>query len=82
MANFVETLDFSHTDPSLIDGHDVVHGDPPSGINVLIIGAGVGGLVAALECHRKGHSVRVWERSETAVAGGKISFSYHKMQSY
>ncbi|KAK3652911.1 hypothetical protein LTR56_004859 [Elasticomyces elasticus] len=44
----------------------------PSGISVLIIGAGVGGLVAALECYRKGHDVRVLERSDSASAGGNL----------
>lgn len=36
--------------------------DPPTGIKVGIIGGGIGGLTAAIECHRKGHSVRVFER--------------------
>ena len=49
---------------------DGVHCSPPSGINVLIVGAGVGGLTAALECHRKGHSVRVIERAPSATAAG------------
>ncbi|KAI7673305.1 hypothetical protein KC322_g15767, partial [Hortaea werneckii] len=45
---------------------------PPSGISVLIVGAGVGGLMAALECHRKGHQVRILERSHNASAGGDM----------
>ncbi|KAI7542473.1 monooxygenase [Hortaea werneckii] len=45
---------------------------PPSGISVLIVGAGVGGLMAALECHRKGHNVRILERSHNASAGGDM----------
>jgi len=36
--------------------------DSPTGIKVGIIGGGIGGLTAAIECHRKGHSVRVFER--------------------
>jgi heterodisulfide reductase subunit A-like polyferredoxin len=72
MANFVQKLDPSHIDHHLTKEQDDIHCDPPSGINVLIIGAGVGGLVAALECHRKGHNVRIWERSESAVAGGEL----------
>ncbi|KAH6652633.1 hypothetical protein BKA67DRAFT_691983 [Truncatella angustata] len=35
----------------------------PTGINVKIIGAGVGGLLSALECWRKGHDVEVLERA-------------------
>lgn len=71
MESFEETLHFSHTDPVPSNGHSDVKCDPPSGINVLIVGAGVGGLVAALECHRKGHNVRIWERSTSPAAGGK-----------
>lgn len=36
--------------------------EPPSGIDLLVVGAGLGGLSAAIECHRKGHNVRVLER--------------------
>lgn len=36
---------------------------PETGINVLIAGAGLGGLTCALECWRKGHNVRVLDRS-------------------
>ena len=75
MAHFTETLDLSHTESVSVNGHGDVHCDQPSGINVLIVGAGVGGLVAALECNRKGHNVRVWERSESAAAGGERSVS-------
>lgn len=71
MGSFEETLEFSPADPSLVNGHSDVHCDPPSEINVLIVGAGVGGLVAAIECHRKGHNVRVWERSKSPAAGGE-----------
>ncbi|KLU87262.1 hypothetical protein MAPG_06263 [Magnaporthiopsis poae ATCC 64411] len=35
---------------------------PPSGIKVIIVGAGFGGLAAAIECDRKGHSVTVFEK--------------------
>lgn len=35
----------------------------PTGIDVLVIGTGLGGLVAILECVRKGHNVRVLERN-------------------
>ena len=69
MGSFEETLDFSHADPIPANGHSDVYCDPPSGIDVLIVGAGVGGLVAALECHRKGHNVRIWERSKVPAAG-------------
>ncbi|KAK3112012.1 hypothetical protein LTR53_012154 [Teratosphaeriaceae sp. CCFEE 6253] len=52
--------------------NDEVSRAPLSGISVLVIGAGVGGLVAALECYRKGHNVRVLERASSASAGGDM----------
>lgn len=36
-------------------GHDGITN--PSNIRVLVVGVGIGGLAAAIECHRKGHSV-------------------------
>ena len=44
----------------IVDG---VHRYPSSGIKVVIIGAGNGGMQAALECWRKGCEVEVVERS-------------------
>ena len=43
---------------------------PESGISILVVGAGVGGLLAALECWRKGHDVRVLEKSKTEIMTG------------
>lgn len=43
---------------------------PETGINVLIAGAGLGGLTCALECWRKGHTVRILDRSPRAVCTG------------
>lgn len=49
---------------------------PPSGIKVIIVGAGFGGLTAAIECHRKGHSVILLEKfPELKPLGDIISFS-------
>ncbi|CZR49832.1 uncharacterized protein FPRO_16040 [Fusarium proliferatum ET1] len=45
---------------------------PPTGINVVIVGAGLGGLQAALECWRKGHEVQVLEKSKTISEAGDI----------
>lgn len=41
-----------------------------TGISVLIVGAGMGGVLSALEGWRKGHSVQVLERSEAPVYTG------------
>jgi 2-polyprenyl-6-methoxyphenol hydroxylase-like FAD-dependent oxidoreductase len=43
-----------------------------TGIDVLIIGTGLAGLVAALECTRKGHNVKVLERSADINTAGEM----------
>ena len=41
---------------------------PSTGVDVLIVGAGMGGLMSALECWRKGHNiVGVVERNDGPV---------------
>lgn len=45
--------------------------EPLSGIDVLVIGAGVGGLHAALECWRKGHNGTVFERNSECSPFGR-----------
>ena len=51
---------------------------PPSGIEVLVVGAGFAGLAAAIECDRKGHSVTLLEKAddvdEITRLGDIISF--------
>lgn len=51
---------------------------PPTGIRVIIVGAGFAGLSAAIECDRKGHSVVLLEKStdmeEVMRIGDIISF--------
>jgi monoamine oxidase len=39
---------------------------PPgsSGVCVIVVGCGYGGIAAAIECHRKGHKVVVFEKNE------------------
>jgi 2-polyprenyl-6-methoxyphenol hydroxylase-like FAD-dependent oxidoreductase len=49
---------------------------PPSGISVIIVGAGFGGLCAAIECDRKGHHVILLEKtSQLKPLGDIISFA-------
>ncbi len=43
---------------------------PDSGIDVVIVGTGLAGLTAAIECVRKGHRVRVLERNPTINTAG------------
>ena len=47
---------------------------PDTGIDVLIIGTGLAGLTAALECIRKGHNVRVLERNSDINTAGMFLF--------
>ena len=50
-----------------------------TGIDVLIVGTGLDGLVAALECTRKGHNVRVLERNADINTAGKCYRQQHVM---
>lgn len=44
---------------------------PETGINVLVVGAGMGGLMTTLECWRKGHNiVGILERNEGPLYTG------------
>jgi 2-polyprenyl-6-methoxyphenol hydroxylase-like FAD-dependent oxidoreductase len=46
-----------------------------SGISVIVVGAGFAGLTAAIECHRKGHHVILFEKvAELKPLGDIISF--------
>jgi len=45
---------------------------PNTGIDVLIVGTGLAGLTAAIECIRKGHNVRVLERNSDINTAGKF----------
>lgn len=44
---------------------------PDSGISVLIVGTGLAGLTAAIECVRKGHRVRVLEKNDCISSAGE-----------
>lgn len=35
--------------------------EPPSGIDILVVGSGLGGLFSSIELHRQGHNVRIIE---------------------
>lgn len=46
-----------------------------TGIKVIVVGAGFGGLTAAIECHRQGHDVEIYESfKELKQLGDIISF--------
>lgn len=42
-----------------------------SGINVIVIGLGYAGVTAAIECHRKGHKVAIYEQAPGVSALGE-----------
>jgi hypothetical protein len=44
---------------------------PSSGIDVIVVGTGLAGLTASIECVRKGHNVKVLERNSTINTAGK-----------
>ncbi|KAL2005367.1 hypothetical protein VTN00DRAFT_2578 [Thermoascus crustaceus] len=48
---------------------------PSTGIKVIVVGAGFGGLTAAIECRRQGHAVEIYESfPELKPLGDIISF--------
>jgi len=47
---------------------------PKTGIDVLIVGTGLAGLTAAIECVRKGHNVRILERYATINTAGTSEY--------
>ncbi|EON65625.1 hypothetical protein W97_04864 [Coniosporium apollinis CBS 100218] len=47
---------------------------PKTGIDVLIVGTGLAGLTAAIECTRKGHNVRLLERNADISTAGDMYF--------
>lgn len=52
---------------------DGVQRFPSNGLKIIIIGAGVGGLSAALECWRKGFEVVVLERADKLSVLGRLT---------
>ena len=60
----------SEETPFMPADHEVTKRYPDTGISILIVGAGVGGLMTALEGWRKGFQVRVLERSPCEVTTG------------
>jgi monoamine oxidase len=46
-----------------------------TGLKVIVVGFGYAGVVAAVECHRKGHQVIVYEQTVKVSDGGPSPFS-------
>ena len=51
---------------------------PPnsSGIKVIVVGLGYAGVVAAVECYRKGHEVLVYEQTNKVSEGGESRLDF------
>ncbi|KAF4168871.1 hypothetical protein CNMCM6936_000816 [Aspergillus lentulus] len=45
-----------------LETYTIMNRYPPSGLSILIVGGGIGGLTFAIEAYRKGHEVRVLEK--------------------
>lgn len=59
---------------SVVDG---VHRYPTNNVSVVVLGGGIGGLQAALECWRKGCEVVVIERAQDLSPLGIIEPAGH-----
>jgi NADPH-dependent 2,4-dienoyl-CoA reductase/sulfur reductase-like enzyme len=70
MAGFVRKIESSNPTSDEYRDRPSVQRYPLTTINVLVVGAGVGGLTAALECYRKGHNVRIFERESSITTAG------------
>jgi monoamine oxidase len=49
---------------------------PPTGISVIIVGAGFAGLSLAIECVRNGHQVQVFEQAKEYAMLGILSIGF------
>ncbi|RDW57041.1 hypothetical protein BP6252_13913 [Coleophoma cylindrospora] len=72
MGDFISNIQVPPELASESGQHPSVQRYPLTGIEVLVVGGGVGGLTAALECYRKGHSVRIFERESNASTAGDM----------
>lgn len=63
-----------HQNGNGVNGNDL-NGTAKTGIKVIVVGAGFGGLGAAIECHRQGHDVEIYEAfAQLKQLGDIISF--------
>lgn len=66
-----DVFGFATAPEMVLDG---VHRLPPTGVSVLIVGGGIGGIFMALESWRQGHNVRVLERAQSLEAIGSVPY--------
>nr|POE56478.1 fad-dependent monooxygenase mdpd [Quercus suber] len=71
--SFMQNGDSNEFEPEKWSPGNLPIRSPETGLKVLVVGAGPAGLVAALECWRKGHTiVGILERSRNPVYTGDI----------
>nr|POE78423.1 fad-dependent monooxygenase mdpd [Quercus suber] len=69
--SFIHTGDQDEFDPGRWSPGNLPSRSPDTSLKVLVVGAGPAGLVTALECWRKGHTIAgILERSESPVYTG------------
>ncbi|CAN9252061.1 unnamed protein product [Alternaria sp. RS040] len=56
--------------------HTQMERELPTGVDVLVVGGGIGGLTCAIEAYRKGHNVRILERNQEGQYSGLLD--YHR----
>lgn len=56
-----------------LETYTIMNRYPPSGLSILIVGGGIGGLTFAIEAYRKGHEVRVLEKRPGFEGYGKLA---------
>lgn len=50
-----------------------------TGVKVIVVGAGFGGLATAIECFRKGHDVVVFEQAPELAMLGECFYSLNSV---
>jgi ribulose 1,5-bisphosphate synthetase/thiazole synthase len=45
---------------------------PSTGLDIIIVGAGLGGMMPAIECWRKGHEVQIIEKESALSTAGML----------
>ena len=67
-------LDYKFTFPPV----STIKRYPLSNIDVLVVGGGIGGMFAAINCYQKGHNVRVLEAASGFDING-ISIKWRRL---
>lgn len=63
----------------MYSGPDSVATPGSTGVKVVIVGLGIAGLVAAVECYRKGHEVIGVEKLSNDMAVGMLTWIWRNM---